>query len=63
MDNMTDMVNFYCAMAYPGSPLYLQAKREGWKKAKHMRGTVNTLLLYSTPSIKMELCLPKGCWF
>jgi anaerobic magnesium-protoporphyrin IX monomethyl ester cyclase len=31
MDNMTDMVNFYCAMAYPGSPLYLQAKREGWK--------------------------------
>ena len=23
----TEMVNFYCAMAYPGSPLYLDAKR------------------------------------
>ena len=25
------MVNFYCAMAYPGSPLYLQARENGWE--------------------------------
>jgi len=31
MSNMTEMVNFYCAMAYPGSPLYLTARRNGWK--------------------------------
>jgi len=31
MDNITDMANFYCAMAYPGSPLYLEAVRKGWK--------------------------------
>jgi len=27
--NQTDMVNFYCAMAYPGSPLHLQARKQG----------------------------------
>ena len=27
MDANTEMVNFYSAMAYPGSPLYLQAKK------------------------------------
>ncbi|MBM4443519.1 MAG: cobalamin-dependent protein [Candidatus Rokubacteria bacterium] len=26
----TEWANFYCTMAYPGSPLYLQAQREGW---------------------------------
>ena len=26
----TEMVNFYCAMAYPGSRLYSQAKENGW---------------------------------
>ena len=31
MENMTEMVNLYCAMAYPGSPLYVQAKKNGWK--------------------------------
>ena len=31
IENSTDMVNFYSAMAYPGSPLYLDAKREGMK--------------------------------
>jgi anaerobic magnesium-protoporphyrin IX monomethyl ester cyclase len=31
LENMSEMVNFYCAMAYPGSPLYLMAKRNGWK--------------------------------
>jgi radical SAM superfamily enzyme YgiQ (UPF0313 family) len=30
MANKTEMVNFYCAMAYPGSPLYLQAKENKW---------------------------------
>ena len=27
----SDMVNFYCAMAYPGSPLHLDAKRRRMK--------------------------------
>ena len=31
MDNLAEMVNVYSAMAYPGSPLYLQAKQNGWK--------------------------------
>jgi len=31
MKNKTEMVNFYCAMSYPGSPLYVEAKKEGWK--------------------------------
>ena len=30
IENPTEMANFYCAMAYPGSPLYAQAKREGY---------------------------------
>jgi anaerobic magnesium-protoporphyrin IX monomethyl ester cyclase len=30
MSNLTDMVNFYCAMAYPGSPLHLTARKNGW---------------------------------
>lgn len=29
IENMTDMANFYCAMAYPGSPLYRQAIKDG----------------------------------
>lgn len=29
MSNLTEMVNFYCAMAYPGSPLYLSSKING----------------------------------
>ena len=31
IENKTEMVNFYCAMAYPGSPLYLQARENGWE--------------------------------
>ena len=27
----TEWANFYCAMAYPGSPLYAQAKEHGWQ--------------------------------
>jgi len=27
----TEEANFYSAMAYPGSPLYGTAKKEGWK--------------------------------
>jgi anaerobic magnesium-protoporphyrin IX monomethyl ester cyclase len=29
LENQTEMVNFYCAMAYPGSPLYLSARQRG----------------------------------
>jgi anaerobic magnesium-protoporphyrin IX monomethyl ester cyclase len=31
MKNRTEFVNMYTAMAYPGSPLYYRAKREGWE--------------------------------
>ncbi|MBI3601320.1 MAG: cobalamin B12-binding domain-containing protein [Candidatus Omnitrophica bacterium] len=31
MDMNTEEANFYSAMAYPGSPLYGIAKKEGWK--------------------------------
>lgn len=31
IENSTDMVNFYSAMAYPGSPLYIEAKKNGIK--------------------------------
>ena len=31
LEHKTDMVNFYCAMAYPGSPLYRQALSEKWE--------------------------------
>lgn len=27
----TEWANFYCAMAYPGSPLYAMAKEKGWR--------------------------------
>jgi anaerobic magnesium-protoporphyrin IX monomethyl ester cyclase len=30
LENKTEMTNMYCAMAYPGSPLYLTAKKKGW---------------------------------
>ena len=30
-NNLTEMVNFYCAMAYPGSPLYRDSKMMGKK--------------------------------
>jgi radical SAM superfamily enzyme YgiQ (UPF0313 family) len=29
-DLNTEFANFYCAQAYPGSPLYTQAMKEGW---------------------------------
>jgi anaerobic magnesium-protoporphyrin IX monomethyl ester cyclase len=38
MENISPMVNFYCAMAYPGSPLHLTAKRKGWKLPKTYSG-------------------------
>jgi anaerobic magnesium-protoporphyrin IX monomethyl ester cyclase len=31
MENLTDMANMYSAMAYPGSPLFLQARSSGMK--------------------------------
>lgn len=30
LDLNTEWANFYCAMAYPGSPLYQLAKQKGW---------------------------------
>ena len=38
MENKTEMVNFYCAMAYPGSPLHLQAKENGWELPSKYEG-------------------------
>ena len=34
----TEEANFYSAMAYPGSPLYGQAVREGWKLPERYAG-------------------------
>ncbi len=34
----TEMANFYSAMAYPGSPLYGQAIKEGWKLPDRYEG-------------------------
>lgn len=31
LENKTEMVNFYCAMAYPGSPLYKTARQKNWR--------------------------------
>tara|TARA_Y100000031_G_C8235837_1_gene393190 strand:+ start:73 stop:1599 length:1527 start_codon:yes stop_codon:yes gene_type:complete len=31
IDNLSEMVNFYCAMSYPGSPLYLEAIKNKWQ--------------------------------
>jgi radical SAM superfamily enzyme YgiQ (UPF0313 family) len=31
MDACTENCNMYCAMCYPGSPLYLHAKSKGWQ--------------------------------
>jgi radical SAM superfamily enzyme YgiQ (UPF0313 family) len=31
LQNKTEFVNMYTAMAYPGSPLYYQAKKNGWE--------------------------------
>lgn len=36
--NMTPMVNFYCAMAYPGSPLYQEAKKKGYEFPRSYTG-------------------------
>ena len=38
MDNMSEMVNLYCAMAYPGSPLHLTAKKQDRKLPKTYSG-------------------------
>ena len=43
LENPTEMANFYCAMAYPGSPLYLQAKCQALICQKSMRDIVNIL--------------------
>jgi hypothetical protein len=33
-----EFANFYCAMAYPGSPLYETALREGWPLPQRWSG-------------------------
>lgn len=38
LENKTEMVNFYCAMAYPGSPLYKQALSENWELPESYSG-------------------------
>jgi radical SAM superfamily enzyme YgiQ (UPF0313 family) len=38
MNNITENTNFYCAMAYPGSPLYKTALAEGWQLPKKYVG-------------------------
>jgi hypothetical protein len=38
LENLSEMANMYCAMAYPGSPLYLQAKQKGWKLPEKYEG-------------------------
>ena len=38
MENMAEMVNLYCAMAYPGSPLHMEARRKGWDLPKTYSG-------------------------
>ncbi len=38
LENLTEMVNFYSAMAYPGSPLHLTAKKKGWELPKKYEG-------------------------
>ena len=38
LENPTEMINFYVAMAYPGSPLYLTAKQKGWELPQKYEG-------------------------
>jgi len=38
LENKTEMVNMYTAMAYPGSPLYYQAKNKGYKLPEKYEG-------------------------
>ena len=38
LDLNCEFANFYSAMAYPGSPLYEQAIREGWRLPEHWSG-------------------------
>ena len=38
MENISPMANFYCAMAYPGSPLHLQARQKGWDLPRNYLG-------------------------
>lgn len=37
-ENLTEMANFYCAMAYPGSPLYNSARKTGLELPKVYSG-------------------------
>ena len=46
MDNLTEMVNFYCAMAYPGSPLYQNAKMMKKNYQQNILNLVNILMIH-----------------
>ena len=37
-EHLTEAYNFYCAMAYPGSPLHLLAQEKGWELPKTYTG-------------------------
>jgi hypothetical protein len=37
-EHLTEAYNFYCAMAYPGSPLHLLASERGWKLPESYSG-------------------------
>ena len=38
MENLTEYMNVYPAQAFPGSPLYLEAKKKGWKLPDRYEG-------------------------
>ncbi|MDA9689853.1 B12-binding domain-containing radical SAM protein [Betaproteobacteria bacterium] len=38
IENPTEMANFYCAMAYPGSPLFAEARKLGYQLPKSYAG-------------------------
>ena len=44
LENPTEMANFYSAMAYPGSPLYAQARRDGTELPKNYLDIANILM-------------------
>ena len=59
LENPTEMANFYSAMAYPGSPLYAQARREGAELPKNYAGysqhSYETLNLRNNSLTAMEI--------
>ena len=50
----TEMANFYSCEALPGSPLYIQAKQEGWKLPNSFEGYA--FLSYETLPLNTKYC-------